>query len=1355
MMMIIITIIYHYRRCHYHRHHYLDSESRGVTLFEDQLNLDHLKELMSKFAQHEPTDEMPDDGTYSPGRIIKREAGNVTLGEFKSMVQRVLKSSDWDAHLEALFAKVDTSADGMVDWNEFVTYMLLHYRENDNMKMRKYVVFNTEPRLRHITQNKQDIVWCTIAIENPCRFITLSKEGTLCMFDENLRIINCVEIREGAEDPRSGSKRRFKTWYNDIVFMGNVNRLAIASNNRSIRFWDIVNNTTCIEEFNLYALSDVPSCLDYWYDKNNPSGESLLVMGSDKGSINLFYFLRPQEKIFETPFKPEDTVQKVWMHNICQHQRYVRHVVLPNVHTEYVRKVRFLADKDFILSSSGCRKTPLIMMDVQGKRKSYTYKLSKGVECFDYNRSMNVIATGGIDHVVRLWNPYVPDKPVAFLRGHLMTVVGVVINEFTRQVYSYAKDGAVKIWDLYEYTCLQTLNIRYTCLQNSRNPEFGAVNVVLYQGRHLMTSCGDNVALLTLVKNSALERRTPVTHETQLCSAVYNAFFRQVATAADDSTVSVWNLETGAKSFTIPEAHGSEEITCLAISTTGRRLYTGARNGIVKVWNFQNGHHIHDCESVGDDEVTGLVSMGKKKGFLSVGWSRKIVQYKDGDCDTNFLRADTNWKGGQVHRDDILAVDYSPPSLLATASFDGEILVWSLETQKISVRLRKGQPTIITQKLKSVLTQLSQINTVLRAAKRFQRGRSDTNLISEDKGKVNSRPNSRHMSIFKRPQGFSQAPVDKLLFLSSRLSRGITDSSVLVSSEAGKLHFWAVYGQHKRHRGSFYSSDSREGEESVLALGTNTDNSLLLSGDTMGHLYIWNIEHHCIYGTNEEDNSRPPLVNDWKAHDAAIVSIDYISHSCGNFILTASTDLTSRLWTAEGHFVGTFGQRMNWDLRNPDTYQHPKTPWALDIPPSAKKNTAYESGSSDEGDDDVFVEMTVEDATSPHPMGEDSAPTREKLDIRNLHKATLRHDDGSVDGHEKMSRPGKIEHSSSGRDDTLMLDANSNSTLVINSKVGSPGKSSGISGDANCARKMAERAELGIPEAQQSSSTEVFNLKPNNGQAMPTIIFPESISPSELKSGFFATQRDNSAVSNKSLSMRNSDGSMNNRKTQPQTHPLPPISKSTNILPDDIQKEGRKEDGGGIRLLSQSDDSNQQGPIKKRRSNFQQISNEVDGTVPERQDSRSISSAKISSQRCHHDMKLLTRSNTSLLGKHIEEGFARITNSRHERRQRIGGIDVTRVTRFGKICAPFQALATQSTKEVEFPASLPMTQRMRQRGVSCSSEQDLQHLSLSSLQLDFKSERSTQATDGTAASVRRATLLDPLSSESAFNSSKK
>lgn len=62
----------------------------------------------------------------------------------------------------------------------------------------------------------------------------------------------------------------------------------------------------------------------------------------------------------------------------------------------------------------------------------------------------------------------------------------------------------------------------------------------------------------------------------------------------------------------------------------------------------------------------------------------------------------------------------------------------------------------------------------------------------------------------------------------------------------------------------------------------------------------------------------------WKAHDLAVMSVQYIHHKANDFLLTASADQTARVWTVGGHFVGTFGQSFKWNVKDPSTYQHPK-----------------------------------------------------------------------------------------------------------------------------------------------------------------------------------------------------------------------------------------------------------------------------------------------------------------------------------------------------------------------------------------------------------------------------------------------
>jgi len=115
--------------------------------------------------------------------------------------------------------------------------------------------------------------------------------------------------------------------------------------------------------------------------------------------------------------------------------------------------------------------------------------------------------------------------------------------------------------------------------------------------------------------------------------------------------------------------------------------------------------------------------------------------------------------------------------------------------------------------------------------------------------------------------------------------------------------------------GKFYGS-SKKGE-SILAMCTDATNHYLICGDTHGEIRVWNIENYCcsIISPVQFDSSAPLLVHSWQAHLSPIVSCEWADYKgSGDFVLTGSTDHTTRLWTINGEQIGIFGQRQYWDI---------------------------------------------------------------------------------------------------------------------------------------------------------------------------------------------------------------------------------------------------------------------------------------------------------------------------------------------------------------------------------------------------------------------------------------------------------
>lgn len=105
-----------------------------------------------------------------------------------------------------------------------------------------------------------------------------------------------------------------------------------------------------------------------------------------------------------------------------------------------------------------------------------------------------------------------------------------------------------------------------------------------------MVGCKDYLALLTLAE-------TPrggggggwMTGEgggfvgSALSCALYNPTLRQVATGHVNSSLSLWDVETGRRQLQILNAHGEDKLTCMALDSSHRRLITGASSGTIKV----------------------------------------------------------------------------------------------------------------------------------------------------------------------------------------------------------------------------------------------------------------------------------------------------------------------------------------------------------------------------------------------------------------------------------------------------------------------------------------------------------------------------------------------------------------------------------------------------------------------------------------------------------------------------------------------------------------------------------------------------------------------------------------------------
>ncbi|KAJ3350998.1 hypothetical protein HDU83_009315 [Entophlyctis luteolus] len=116
---------------------------------------------------------------------------------------------------------------------------------------------------------------------------------------------------------------------------------------------------------------------------------------------------------------------------------------------------------------------------------------------------------------------------------------------------------------------------------------------------------------------------------------------------------------------------------------------------VAQMWNFNNGMILRKMMKQNILETTDVVyvEMGSNHYIIAVGWDKQIAIFVDDPdhFETHPVRVlnGSGWGAHKGHEDDISSVAFCAPNILATASADGVIVVWNLESGYIKLTLRE------------------------------------------------------------------------------------------------------------------------------------------------------------------------------------------------------------------------------------------------------------------------------------------------------------------------------------------------------------------------------------------------------------------------------------------------------------------------------------------------------------------------------------------------------------------------------------------------------------------------------------------------------------------------------------------
>ncbi len=208
------------------------------------------------------------------------------------------------------------------------------------------------------------------------------------------------------------------------------------------------------------------------------------------------------------------------------------------------------------------------------------------VYCTDFSFNSQVLATGGSDGIIRLWNVE-SGKIIRELHGHTPDVNTLQFYPDGRKLLSAGGDGTTRLWDIDSGSELHQF----------RGHEGEVTHALLSPKEDIIATGGldRKVCLYNATNYALIQIFTP--HENQIRGMAFTPGGELLITATSSGPVIGWNVQTGKKELELTTELGGV-IKSISVSQDGRMIVAGheelanAGQGGLSYWNIMGNRKI-------------------------------------------------------------------------------------------------------------------------------------------------------------------------------------------------------------------------------------------------------------------------------------------------------------------------------------------------------------------------------------------------------------------------------------------------------------------------------------------------------------------------------------------------------------------------------------------------------------------------------------------------------------------------------------------------------------------------------------------------------------------------------------------
>jgi WD40 repeat protein len=278
------------------------------------------------------------------------------------------------------------------------------------------------------------------------------------------------------------------------------------------------------------------------------------------------------------------------------------------------------------------------------------------VKCLDLEYHGQLLAFGGDDHIVRLWNVQ-DQKFTTPLRGHRESVRGLAFSPDAARLVTVAQDGQIHFWNVQDGRLLRTLN----------EPVRGTRRVCFQPDGVRFAVCGfdKNVRIYDAVTYRLIT--TLPAHDTNNEAIAYSADGSLLAVGGRTGVVRIWRTSDN-KHLTDIEGDG-RRVRAIAFSPDGSLLATGGEGPFIMLWNPQDG------------ELIRIFAERPGKTFALTFCGNDVLASGESDNMVRLWEAATGRQFATLsgHTGTISTMTFEPATQnLVTGSFDASVRFWSL-----------------------------------------------------------------------------------------------------------------------------------------------------------------------------------------------------------------------------------------------------------------------------------------------------------------------------------------------------------------------------------------------------------------------------------------------------------------------------------------------------------------------------------------------------------------------------------------------------------------------------------------------------------------------------------------------------